>query len=268
METDRDRIRFLFKSNLHRLMGFSIDDNDINRIAAIFNCSPDMLAEITKEFKRNVSRIAKEIFEEMPGRIQTLEKNGRKVICIGDSISSDRESYQYILREVFHQSQRVQFIDSAVAGNTTKDLRERFYNTVLNHDFDTAILFIGTNDAKMLHDQSFLPLTSLSDYLHSMKCLIRYIQKQNAQVFVVTLPYVDVDRLRTYFPDQNFFFTKNHIDCMNALIGRIVSEMNIGVIDIAAELKSAGDMLEPDGIHINNEAHKLLAKMIIYEISE
>ena len=72
MNTDRDELRFQLKYNLHKPTGLPIDDNDIPRLAAILDCSVDMLAEIDKEFKDNVSRTAEEILQTLPEAVQTV----------------------------------------------------------------------------------------------------------------------------------------------------------------------------------------------------
>lgn len=267
MNTDRDEVRFLFKFNIQKIMGLPIEDDDLVRIAAVLDADPDWISEFDAEFKSNVTRLADDIRSELTGEVKKLEESGKKIICIGDSLTSDRESYQCILHEIFQPAGNVSFIDAAVSGNTTKDLRDRFYLSIMNNEFDTALIFIGINDSRMLHDGSYLPLTGLTDFENNMKYMIKILRERVSAIYVVTLPYVDVERLRDFFSDRNFFYTESHVDCMNGLIRNIAEETECRLIDFAAVLKSEDNVLEPDGIHLNAHAHRILAKMVLSALS-
>lgn len=267
MNTDRDEVRFLFKFNIQKIMGLPIDDDDLTRIAAVLDADPDWISEFDTEFRNNVTGLADDICSELPNEVKKLEESGKKVICIGDSLTSDRESYQCILHDIFQPAGKVSFIDAAVSGNTTKDLRDRFYLSIMNNEFDTALIFIGINDSRMLHDGSYLPLTGLTDFENNMKYMIRMLRERINDIYLVNLPYVDVERLRDFFSDRNFFYTENHVDCMNGLIVKIAKETDCRLIDFASALKPEDNALEQDGIHLNAHAHRILAKMVLTALS-
>ncbi len=266
MNTDYDEIRFQLKFNAHKMMPIPVEDDDIARIAAIFDCPRKLLDRINGEFRGNVLALSQKLGKTHARKIAAIRKRGRKVICIGDSITSDRESYQKILAAAFRKDANVAFIDAAVSGDTTKDLRDRLYNTILCHQFDTATIFIGTNDARMFDNGSFLPLTGLSDYEMNLKYLIRCLSERTNAIYLITLPYADNRMLERSFGDRKFFYTRGHIDCMNALIRKIAAETGCGVIDCAVGLKERRNSLEADGLHLNTTAQLELAGMVLKAI--
>ena len=263
MNTNYDELRTQLKFNIHKMMSVPVGDDDIPRIAAILGCAPGLLEKIDREFRENVVRLSLGLKKSHARKIAAIRKRGRKVICIGDSITSDRESYQKILAAAFRKDTNVAFTDAAVSGDTTKDLRDRFYNTILCHDFDTATIFIGTNDARMFDNGSYLPLTGLSDYEMNLKYLIRYLAERTNDIYLFTLPYADNRMLKGSFGDRKFFYTRGHIDCMNALIRRIAAETGCVVIDFADAVKEEGGYLEPDGLHINPQTQEKLAGLVL-----
>lgn len=263
MNINYDELRFQLKFNIHKMMPLPVGDDDIPRIAAILDCSPGLLEEIDREFRESVLALSISLKKSHARKITAIRKRGRKVICIGDSITSDRESYQKILAAAFRKDTNVTFMDAAVSGDTTKDLRDRFYNTILCHEFDTATIFIGTNDARMFDNGSYLPLTGLSDYELNVKYLIRFLGERTNDIYLITLPYADNRLLKDSFGDRKFFYTREHVDAMNALIRRIAAETGCTVIDFAGSLKEETGYLEKDGLHITPRTQGKLAGLIL-----
>jgi lysophospholipase L1-like esterase len=269
-------LEFMHKYNLHKLLGLLIEDNDITEIARIYGVSSDELNAIDHRYRRNVTRLARELASKRPPEPDVAPLT---ILALGDSITSDRESYVKILAEYWGLAASSQgrhtdgdvpgqpirrILDCGISGDTCCDVVNRFYSTVLNEEFDWAIVFLGTNDCRQLDDPARISNLSLEEFGRDLRYFVERLLKRGKEVVHVTLPPVDNDRLRRFFPDGNWVYDPAHLEAANATIRELARENGSPVADLAEILLGReGEVLEPDGLHLNAEGHLVLCRLLL-----
>lgn len=254
-------LRFMHKYNLHKLLGLLIDDNDLRSIVRIYGVRSRELKKIEKSFNQNLMDMVSELKQKIKPKPLA---SPCCVAAIGDSISSDRESYVKIINQLWKDNPERKIIDCAVSADTTFDIINRFYSTVLNQTFDRAIIFIGTNDCRELDDEYHVSNISIDEYKRNLNYITESLLNRNKKLIHVTLPYVDNERLRAFFPDGNWRYDKKRIDKTNTYIRELSNHKNTDLADLAKKIiEYGGDVLEPDGIHLNRQGHMMLSEILL-----
>jgi lysophospholipase L1-like esterase len=253
---------FMHKYNLHKWMGYDIDDNDLKFISAIYGVRYKDLRRVEDVFVKNiekgVSEIAGLVQEEPPQKPYTIA-------AVGDSISSDRQSWVKILNILWKGQRRI--VDCAISGDTTSDLIDRFYGTIMNEDFQWAVLFIGTNDCRELDDGSHMTQIGFDEYKLKMNYIMERFLQAGKQVVNVTLPPVDTVRLKNEFPDNAWTYDAERIRKTNDFIRQLSKRSKSRLADLAEAVAAHdGDVLEKDGLHLNAEGQVILCKLLLEEL--
>jgi lysophospholipase L1-like esterase len=250
---------FMHKYNLHKWMGYDIDDNDLKFISRIYGVKLKELRKIENLFLESIERCTGEIAERV--QMQPPERP-YTIAAVGDSISSDRQSWVKILNRLWKGSRRV--IDCAISGDTTSDLIDRFYGTIMNEEFQWAVLFIGTNDCRELDDGSHMTQIGFDEYTQKMNYIMDRFLNADKKVVNVTLPPVDAARLKEQFPDNVWTYDKARIDKTNDFIRDLSKKSGSKLADLASAVESFdGDVLEKDGLHLNGQGQLILSRLLI-----
>jgi lysophospholipase L1-like esterase len=255
-------LNFLHKYNIHKLVGLLIDDNDIRFIANIYGVKYKQLKKIEETFNENISRLADNLKNRFPVK-PPLEKPVH-ILALGDSITSDRESYMKILKKLWKDDPSREFLDCGISGDTTSDVINRFYSTVVCESFDWAVIFLGTNDSRQLNDETHISLISLDEYKRNMKHITESLLDQGKKLVHITLPYIDNERFQKFFTDTNWIYDKKRIDKTNDFIRDLSKKHKTHLADLAAKIgEHKGDVLEKDGIHLNGDGQTLLCELLL-----
>jgi len=253
-------LHFMHKFNLHKLAGLLIEDDDVASIARVYGIDEKTLQGIEDGFRKNLSELA----GELKKRVQRIPEGPCIVAAIGDSITSDRESWAKILNQLWKDTEGRYVIDCAISGDTTCHIKDRFYSSVLNQTFDRAVLFIGTNDCRELDDEAHISNISHEEYMKNMRYFIDTLQRRGKEVIIVTIPYVNSKRLQAYFPDSNQKYSDARIDQANAFLRDLARKKGAKLADLADALKLIKeDVLEEDGIHLNSTAQLILCELLL-----
>jgi lysophospholipase L1-like esterase len=266
---------FMHKYNLHKWLGLLIEDDDLPSIARVYGVSLEELQEIDRGYRENVVRLADELAAKRPPEPAAAPLT---ILALGDSITSDRESYTKILAEYWRRaaspgeapgspsapaaSRRV--LDCGISGDTCCDVVDRFYSTVLSEEFDWAIVFLGTNDCRQLDDPARISNLSLEELGRDLRYFAERLLKRGKEVVHVTLPPVDNERLRAFLPDGNFIYDPAHLEAANTVIREIARENDSPVADLAEAVAGReAHILEPDGLHLSSEGHLILCRLLL-----
>jgi len=254
-------LSFMHKYNIHKVLGLLIDDYDLRSIARIYGVTMREIKKIENSFTQNISEVASDLKRKFPAK--SLDRP-YIVAAIGDSLTSDRESYAKILNHLWRDDPKRKIIDCAVSGDTTHHIINRFYSTVLNKSFDWAIIFLGTNDCRELADEAHVSIISFEEYKRNINYITESLLKRNKKIIHVTIPYVDNERLREFFPDANWRYDKKRINITNDFIRKLSNRYKTKLADLSREIDNfKGDVLEPDGIHLNQQGQILLCEMLL-----
>lgn len=253
-------LEFVHKYNLFKWLGFAIEEDDLASIAHIYGVSPGELEPIERRFHETVNLLAGRLARELPpkpaGSPVTL-------LALGDSLTSDRQSWVKILRRYWAADPNRQIIDSAVSGDTAASVLNRLHRTVLRHRFDRAVILLGTNDCRRMDEPDGLTNLSLEEFQRDLRYLTDRLMRHGAAVVLVTLPPVDNARLKRFFTETNSAYDADRLEATNDFLRALAAERGAQLADLAAAIKAAGeDVLEEDGIHLNAAGQYLLAKLV------
>jgi len=252
---------FMHRFNLHKTLGLLIEDDDLSSIARVYGVKKKELKAMDDVNKNAVASTAREL---AAGYKKGPAEPAYTIGAIGDSLTSDRQSWAKILMELWENDPTRNILDLAVSGDTTYHIINRFYSTVLSETFDRAILILGTNDCRELDDEAHISNLSLDEYRRNMEYFIDTLKKKGKTVAVVTLPYVELGRFRAKFVEDNWVYDMTRIDKANDIIRDLAKNNGIGLIDFALALKDAkDDVFAPDGIHLSGYAHKILCELVL-----
>jgi lysophospholipase L1-like esterase len=253
-------LEFMHKFNLHKWLRLDMRDDDLPAIARIYGVPRGRLARIERGYRQNVERLA----ASLPRRAEPPLDKPVRILALGDSITSDRESWARILERYWREDPKRRILDSAVSGDTTASLLERYHSTVGNQDYDWVVLFIGTNDCRQLDDPAQISMISLEEYRRNLDYLTGWFLQKNKRIVLVTLPPVDNSRLRAYFPDDNSCYDPARLEASNRYLWELAERKGFAVADLAAAIQAQGlEVLGEDGLHLNGTGQTTLCRLLL-----
>jgi lysophospholipase L1-like esterase len=257
---------FVHKFNLYKRSGLLIQDDDLASIARVYGVSLEELKSIEDRFRRNVTELAASL-PRAGGPAADPANEGTpslSILAIGDSITSDRESYVRILNRYWQEDPSRRMLDAAISGDTSADLIKRFYSTVMNREFQWVVLFIGTNDSLQLDDQRRISVLSLDEYRRNIRFMTESLLARDKRLIQITIPPVDNLRVRRFFQDSNSVYTVEHIAAVNDFIRRWAGKNGYPVADLARAIEEQeADVLEPDGLHLNSGGQRMICELLL-----
>ncbi len=154
----------------------------------------------------------------------------------------------------------IRYLNSAISGNTSKQLLDRFDEDVLAYDPDYVCIMIGVNDVWRHFDGSQLSVELLSpdDTANNMETMIKMVLKTGARPII----------LSPYFLDRNHDDPMRHmVDEINDRYKELAEKYNIGYIDIQsrfdAYLKNGSAyILSNDRVHPKAPGISLIARTV------
>lgn len=254
-------LAFMHKFNIYKTGGLVIDDDDLRSIARVYGVKKRELLRLEKEISRRIRKAADEL-----RAFRKTDAPARPYVAaaIGDSITSDRESYQKILACLWIDDPMRSMIDCGISGDTTADIMRRFYPEIFEQTFDRAVVFIGTNDSRENDDGFFLSYVSIEEYERNLEYIIKVLQKRGVEIVLVTIPYADNERMDAYFPEARMRYDDERIDRTNEIIRKLAKKHGTAICEFAGALaESGGNWLEPDGLHVSIEGHKILCRLLL-----
>jgi lysophospholipase L1-like esterase len=260
---------YMHKFNIHKWLGLKVDDDDLVSIARIYGVRPGELRKVEKSFQANVADLAARLAQGR-GKPAAEGAGGTGspaaplvVLALGDSITSDRESYVRILN-CYWKGTRRKVIDCAVSGDTTSHFIDRWYGTIMNQQFDWVVIFIGTNDCRQADDPAHIARTSLQEYQRNMEYFTDQFLARGKKVVLVTIPPVDMKRFHAFLPDNGWIYDRERIDATNRWLGELAARKGLKVADLAKALETeSSDFMTPDGLHLNSTGHLILSRLLV-----
>ncbi len=260
-------LEFMLKFNLHKWLHLLVDDQDLASIARVYGVGRGRLARIDRTFRENVDRLA----ATLPRQTRKPLEKPVGILALGDSITSDRESWARILARCWRDDPSRRILDCAVSGDTTASLLERYGATVARQPFDWVVLFIGTNDCRQIDEKT--PVVSLEEYRRNLEILLDRLNGK--QVVLVTLPPADSARFRAFVPDSGNSYSEAHLAAANRTLRELASRRRLLLADLAAKLEGrladlaaklegrSGEVLEPDGLHLSSVGQLELCRLLL-----
>lgn len=246
------------KFNMQKLI-LDLPEQDAERIAMVFDADRNEVETSIESFHQTVRAEAEQTRREVT--IPRLEGK-HSIVFLGDSITSDRESYLNIIRELYRDRPDVNIVDAAISGDKSDDAVMRFYERVLRYKPDVVCILIGTNDLRRNDDAYANSCVSLGDIEKNLRYIISLLNSRGTKVIITTISPVINERLRKRFPDSNWCYHPSEIDALNQLICELSMEYGITLNDMrpAYAKYSPEEILLNDGLHLNALGQRLLLR--------
>lgn len=154
----------------------------------------------------------------------------------------------------------IHYLNSAISGNTTKQLLDRFDTDILAYHPDYVFMMIGVNDVWRHFDGNKFNTTLIypEETAKNMETMIVKILETGARPIIIS----------PYFLDRNHEDPmRKMVDEINELYKKLAEKYNIGYIDVQTpfdEYLKTGSVyiLSQDRVHPNSVGISLIARTI------
>jgi sialidase-1 len=207
------------------------------------------------------------------------------IIMFGDSTTAERRGevkkvYAERVSESLHGiGLSLSTHNAGVPGNTTRNARDRFTKDVLAHKPRLVVIQFGINDAAIdvwKKPPATASRVSLTEFEQNLRWMVNALREHKAKpVLMTTNPTRWTDKMREmygkppYRPDDADGFDAPVLSRYNAAVRRLAAELNVPLVEVheAFTAKNA-DKLLLDGVHPNDEGHRLIADLLVPIIRE
>ena len=208
-----------------------------------------------------------------------------RIVAFGDSTTAQRSNidqvYAHRLRQLLAaENIQAEVINAGVGGNTTMLALQRFHEQVLAHRPDIVIIQFGLNDSVIeVHQGATEPRTPRAQYEKNIEFFVRALLTQGARVILMTAnPVLWTDDFRKIYGKPPYNQADRWgMNLLNAKYAQSVRDIarahSLPLIDVyqlyldydQVPGQQAADLL-PDGLHPNDEGHRMVAELLAREI--
>lgn len=244
-----------------------VPERDTVWLSRIFAVSEEEVEKLIDDFEGTVLRQVGKIRES--GNVPQVH-GAKTIVFIGDSITSDRESYFNIIRKSYEDEKGLKWIDAAISGDKSDDAKMKFYERTMNHHPDVAHVLIGTNDMRESDDEDGGSCLSLEDYRKNLEYMVKRLKAEGVQVILSTISPVLNEGIRKRFPDDNWIYKEANIHAVNSIIEETAEKFGAKLNDMRPVYGAykAEEILLQDGLHLNELGQNLLAKNVLAALEE
>ena len=264
MQESEFKVRF----NLQNYLKEDIDENNFERIGSVLGIETATVRNIATNISKSVEKQARILDKERRFSSFTDKPLSCKVIFVGDSITSDRQSFANIISCVFSSEDGIGFINAGVSGWRTTEFLDDFYFKVLSCKADIAHVMLGTNGMRRSRFDYGKCNVSPEEFEKNIRYILHALAEHGTQTIISTLPPYDLSR-ETY-DVGNWTVDQTDYDEYNDIIigsskeeGCILNDMR--TIYSKYDLK---ELLEEDGVHLSKTGHYILAEQLIGKLVE
>ncbi len=254
------------KFNMQKLI-LDVPENDALWLSRIFGAKEEEVAKLLHDFEKAAGQQAQEIRK---GREIPVIEKGKKIAFIGDSITSDRESYFNIIRKLFENEEKLVWIDAAISGDKSDDAKMKLNERAMNYQPDIAHILIGTNDMRENMDEDGESCLSLAEYRKNLEYIVKRLQKAGVIPILSTISPVLVEGIGKRFPDDHWTYHEANIEAVNNIIEEVAQTFGARFNDMRHVYcqYQAQDILLQDGLHLNAKGQRLLAEHVLTVLCE
>ena len=254
------------KFNMQKLI-LNVPEQDALWLSRIFAADEGEVRKLLGDFEDTVRQQAEEIRKS--GDIPQV--HGAKTIAfIGDSITSDRESYFHIIRKEYEDEKELRWIDAAVSGDKSDDAKMKFYERTMNYHPDIAHVLIGTNDMRESDDENGESCLSLGDYRKNLEYMVKTLKANGVRILLSTISPVLNEGIRKRFPNDNWIYKEANIHAVNSMIEETAVKFGVKLNDMRPVYGKyrAEEILFQDGLHLNALGQRLLTGQVLAALEE
>jgi lysophospholipase L1-like esterase len=240
-----------------------------------------------------VKEISSNLSFNYPGlRIETLsidkkdiDEEDTVIVCFGDSVTFGwnlqyKKSYPYILQEELGKiNKKVIVVNAGIGGDTVLDALERVEKDVIGYKPDLVLTSFGLNDGMLMqkdiindeknlsfneNDETFYTRLSLESFSSTYSEVIDMLDKNSINTVMLTTNPVMISfpegRTQEYRQNQ-----KDIYDKYNDEIRELADNKDLKLIDVIKAFENTGnieDLIQPDGLHPNENGLRIIAEII------
>ena len=251
---------FNFKFNLHKtIFSIGIEDNDYTRLQEVYGVDSEWMKQIVFEFAQSNARNAQQLKEVCD--LSALGRRPLKIVFLGDSNTSNRQSYVNILKAATREYPQLQLVDKSVSGFKTGDLLTVIHLGVVAEHADIVHIMIGANDMRRMADCEKLYHTSPSEFEKNLDYVVSAFIKDGSRVILTTIPPFSKERSDKHFARSNGMFEEEDRQLYNAIIEKIAYKYGtyLNKMDEFFARYTPEELTVPDGVHLGELGHSALA---------
>lgn len=254
---------FKVKFNFQNFLKEDIEETEYMRISEILNADAEIVRKLASDFSNSVRKHAKVMDKDHKYSSSIDRSSEGKVIFIGDSITSDRESFAHIAESVFSDVVGLVFINTGVSGWRTTEYLDDFYFKVLSHEADIAHVMLGTNGVRRSRFSYGKCNVSPAEFEKNITYILKALVENGTRTIISTLPPYDLTR--DTYDTGNWTINENDFADYNNIIRKASKETGCILNDMQDVYKSyqPTELLLEDGVHLNGKGHYLLAEKVI-----
>ena len=249
-------VDFFLRYSLQRMCGtFGENEFDSKELLCVGQ-------DYIDEFIAECDRYCETETAKLADKYDTSYLSGKRVLFIGDSLTQDRVGYRPIVTKTADITAK----SVAISGATSTDMLRLAYEAIRGFKPDIVSLMIGTNDAYIYGGQIKKSLVSTEEYRQNIAGIISDAKASGAAVIVSAIPPMDERK----YSDMHNVAVKSNSNANIAGYNNIVriEAADVMLVDLENAVKSAsGEMIEPDGIHLNRAGQLVLADLWIKTIT-
>jgi acyl-CoA thioesterase-1 len=194
-----------------------------------------------------------------------------QVVAFGDSITAanhvDADKRWVELVNTWRKDRGVHVINSGVGGNTSREGLARIPEDVLAHNPDMVLIEFGGNDATP-NPERHVSLDEFVDNLRSMQEQIT-TSCPSARIVLLIFPPI-IDNWHTWKGEGTFGQGPDkYVENYRQATSDYASAHGLALVDIDKALRRAianssiGQYILPDGIHLTEEGHAVVAEAVL-----
>lgn len=259
-----DALFNMLQFNLYKsLIPIGIQDHDARRLAQVHDVDIAMIQQVISEIGENNAVYAKKLAEKF--NLAKLAERPVKLAFLGDSITSDRQSYFNILRKAMAGRENVTFLDFSISGQKSGDLFTIMYPNIISVHADIAHIMIGTNDMRRMDDDTLLYHTSPAEYEKNLDYMVRELIKDGTKVILTTLSPVSQAKAKENYPNHRLLFLEEDRILFNDIIKRVAKKHGAIVNDMDALYGQypVEELTIEDGLHLNALGQEVLTYGVV-----
>lgn len=237
--------------------------------AALLGLPPEGYAAELAAMKAEAREAARELLADasVAAMVDRLPlRKGARIIALGDSLTSEPQSWAVILSELFlarRAADEISLNISGVGGDTTTHALIRF-GEVIGQEPDWILFLIGTNDARTQGPQPTKTLVHREETARNLAELRQRVSAETkARALWITPPAVNETRVAEHGGLKRFGVRFRNEDL--ARVATIIRELDGAAMDLFTTLGTppSADLLMGDGLHFTLAGQKRVALEVL-----
>ena len=259
--------KFNLKFHQHKsLIPIGIEDDDYKTLATVYGTPYDEIMLYVKEFEESNKKYAEKLEEKID--LSVFNDKQLKIAFLGDSITSDRQSFMNIIKKALSDKKGIDIRDFAISGQTSDNLLIGFNPEVRAFHADVAHILIGTNDMRKINDRKQLYFLGPAEYEKNLDYVVGELVQEGTKVIISTIPPFSLTKVEKSLPEYLILYKEEDRALYNNIIEKIAGRYSVELnnMDPFFSNYDSEDLTLPDGIHLNSLGHELMTIAVTEKI--